>query len=217
MDLFRNGLFTIQDESAAFPCLLLAAKPGERVLDLCAAPGGKTTHIGEIMKNEGTLVAIDKYEAKLGLIKSACERLGLRIVQLHSADAVTLTDDPYDRVLLDAPCSGLGVLAKKPDVKWKRDVSDILALVHLQTALMENAARLVRPGGVLVYSTCTTEPEENLGIIRTFLEKHPEFSAENAGQFVNHDVVSPEGFVETFPHRHAMDGSFAARLVRSMS
>jgi len=217
MDLFRNGMFTIQDESAALPCLLLSAAPEDRVIDLCAAPGGKTTHIAEIMKNSGELIAVDKYEAKLNLIKAACDRLGLRNVKLRALDSTTLEHEPVDKVLLDTPCSGLGVVAKKPDIKWKRDISDILALTALQKTLIENAAKLVKPGGVLVYSTCTTEPEENQEIVKKFLDRHPEFTLDNAERYVSHDLVTPEGFVETFPHRHAMDGSFAARLVRASS
>lgn len=215
MELFRNGLFTIQDESAALPCLLLAPKPGERVIDLCAAPGGKTTNLAELMKNEGEVIAVDKYEAKLNLIKVSCERLGLRNVRLQAADATTLESEVADRVLLDVPCSGLGVLSKKPDIKWKRDVADLIKLTRIQSDLLENAARLVKRGGVLVYSTCTTEPEENQGIIKAFLARHPEFSLDPAGAFVNGDLVTTDGFVETFPHRHTMDGSFAARLVKS--
>ena len=215
MDLFRNGMFTIQDESAALPSVLLAPKPGERVIDLCAAPGGKTTNIAELMKNEGEVIAVDKYEAKLNLIKASCERLGLRNVNLRVADAATLEADAADRVLLDAPCSGLGILAKKPDIKWKRDVSDIFKLAKIQSDMMDNAARLVRPGGVLVYSTCSFEPEENQDVINAFVQRHPEYALENASNFVSHDLVTPEGYVETFPHRHAMDGSFAVRLVKS--
>lgn len=213
-EMFRSGLFTIQDESAALPCILLGAQPGERVLDLCAAPGGKTTHIAEIMKDRGEVIAVDKYEVKLGFIKAACERLGLKSVKFEVGDASTLELEPADRVLLDVPCSGLGVLAKKPDLKWKRDVSDIVKLSQMQRELIENAARLVRPGGVLVYSTCTTEPEENEEIVRAFLANHPEFRPDHAGAFVSADLVTPEGFVRTFPHKHGMDGSFAARLVK---
>jgi 16S rRNA (cytosine967-C5)-methyltransferase len=215
MDLFRNGLFTVQDESAALPCLLLAPLPGEKVIDLCAAPGGKTTHIAEAMRNEGSIIALDRYEAKLNLLRAACERLGIKNVQLQTADATLFEHAPVDKVLLDAPCSGLGTLAKKPDIKWKRDLSDIHRVAELQKDLIENAARLVRPGGVLVYSTCTTEPEENQLLLRGFLERHPEFVLESAAAFVSKDLVNGEGCVETFPHRHGMDGSFAARLVKS--
>jgi 16S rRNA (cytosine967-C5)-methyltransferase len=212
MDLFRRGFFTIQDESAILPCLMLAPQPGERVIDLCAAPGGKTTAMAEMMKNEGEIIAVDKYETKLSFIKAACERLGLRNVKLLAVDATTLESEQADKVLLDSPCSGLGVLAKKPDIKWKRDITDIIKLAKMQNDFIDNAARLVKPGGVLVYSTCTTEPEENQEIVRQFLAKHPEFSAEDARQYASHDFVNAEGFVETFPHRHGMDGSFAVRL-----
>jgi 16S rRNA (cytosine967-C5)-methyltransferase len=208
-------MFTIQDESAALPCLLLGPRPGDRVIDLCAAPGGKTTNIAEMMKNEGEVLAIDRHEAKLALIKASCDRLGLKNVTLQAADASMLEAESADRVLLDAPCSGLGVLAKKPDIKWKRDVSDILKLTKIQTGLIENAARLVKPHGVLVYSTCTVEPDENEEIVGAFLGRHPEFALEAAGEFVSRDLVNAAGFVETFPHRHGMDGSFAARLVKS--
>ena len=213
-EMFRSGIFTIQDESAALPCLLLGARPGERVLDLCAAPGGKTTHIAEIMKNQGEVIALDKYEVKLGFIRSACERLGLKNVTTIVGDATTYEHAPVDRVLLDAPCSGLGVLTKKPDLKWKRDVSDIVKLHQIQCELLHNAAALLKPGGVLVYSTCTTEPEENQEVVRKFLATHPEFQLESAAGFVSRDLVNSEGFIETFPHKHGMDGSFAARLVK---
>ncbi len=216
-EMFRSGMFTIQDESAALPCLLLGAQPGERVMDMCAAPGGKTTHIAEILKNQGEVLAIDKYEVKLSFIRAACDRLGLKNVKLVVADASSFEHEPVDRVLLDAPCSGLGVLTKKPDLKWKRDISDIIKLGKIQAELLENASRLVKPGGVVVYSTCSTEPEENQEVVKKFLAMHPEFELEHAGKFVNSDLVNAEGFVETFPHKHGMDGSFAARLVKKVA
>lgn len=215
MDLFRNGMFTVQDESAALPCQLMDAKPGDRVIDMCAAPGGKSTNLAEMMGNEGEIVALDKYEAKLHLIRASAERLGVRIIQLMAADAGVFDGPPADRVLLDAPCSGLGTLAKKPDMKWKREIGDIRRLNATQEMLLENAARLVKPGGVLVYSTCTIEPEENAAMIAAFLERHPEFSVDRADRFLPPEVVTPEGFVATLPHVHFMDGSFAARLVKA--
>jgi len=216
MELFKSGCFTIQDESAALPCLLLDPKPGERIIDLCAAPGGKATHLAELMQNQGDVLAVDKYETKLGLMKGACERLGLNIIRLLVSDAATLTHEPVDRVLLDAPCSGLGVIMKKPDIKWKKDITDILKLAAHQKELLANAAGMVKPGGILVYSTCTTEPEENQEVIAYFLKQHPEFSVDNAREFVSSDLVTPEGYIETFPYKHAMDGSFAVRLRRGV-
>jgi 16S rRNA (cytosine967-C5)-methyltransferase len=215
MEAFRNGLFTVQDESAALPCLLLDPRPGEVVIDLCAAPGGKTTNVAEIMRNDGHVIAVDKYEAKLNLIRTSCDRLGLRNVSFLAADATTIDVEPVDKVLLDAPCSGLGVLSKKPDIKWKRDIADIHRLTIIQREILENAARFVKPGGVLVYSTCTTEPEENQDIVQGFLKVHPEFILDDARRFVSPDVVTPEGYVITLPHQHGVDGSFAARLVRA--
>ena len=215
MDLFRNGMFTIQDESAVLACQLLDARPGDRVFDLCAAPGGKTTNLSEMMNNTGVIVALDKYEAKLSMIRGSAERLGLSNIQLRATDAMTFEESPADRILLDAPCSGLGTLAKKPDMKWKRDQMDIVKLVVTQRAMLENAARLLKPGGTLVYSTCTIEPEENEEVISAFLGDHPEFRIDPAGQYVHPDLVAPEGWLATLPHRHGMDGSFAVRLVKS--
>jgi len=215
-DLFKQGFFSVQDESAGLPVHLLDPKPGDRVLDLCSAPGGKTTFIGELMKNLGEIVAVDRYENRLNLVKTACQRQGIVNVHLVVADSATLQAPPADKVLVDAPCSGLGVLCKKPDAKWKRELQDFENLVRIQHDILENAARLVKPGGVLVYSTCTTEPEENMSVVRDFFSKHPEFSVESAQQFVNAELVHPDGYVETFRHKHGMDGSFAIRLKKSM-
>ncbi|MBI4428001.1 MAG: 16S rRNA (cytosine(967)-C(5))-methyltransferase RsmB [Ignavibacteriales bacterium] len=215
-EMFRQGFFAVQDESAGLPVLLLDPQPGERVIDLCAAPGGKTAFIGEVMKNSGEIVAVDRYETRLALVKGACQRLG--IVNAHAiiADATTIQIAPGDRVLVDAPCSGLGVLSKKPDAKWAREPEDLLDLIKLQKSILENAAKLVKPGGILVYSTCTTEIEENEAVAKEFVANHPEFFFESAQPFVKPQLVSPDGYVETFPHRHGMDGSFALRMRKSL-
>jgi 16S rRNA (cytosine967-C5)-methyltransferase len=208
-ELFQQGFFSVQDESAGIPVYLLDPKPGERVIDLCSAPGGKTTFIGELMKK---IIAVDRYETRLNLVKTACQRLGITNVHLIADDGAVIDIPPADKVLVDAPCSGLGVLSKKPDAKWQRDVDDIQKLVHLQTSILENASRLVKPGGVLVYSTCTIEPEENFALIKEYLVRHPEFSLEPAEQFVHRDLVGVSSCVETFRHKHGMDGSFSVRL-----
>lgn len=214
-EIFRRGFFTVQDESAGIAASLLGVKPGERVIDLCSAPGGKTTFFGEMMKNQGTIVAIDKYQTRLNLVKTACERLGITNVEYIAADGSEYDGEQADKIIVDAPCSGLGVLAKKPDIKIKREMRDIIEVVKSQELLMENAARLVKSGGVLVYSTCTIEPEENFILIKKFLEKHPEFSIDHASAYVNEKLVHPDGYVETYPHRHGIDGSFAIRLMKS--
>jgi 16S rRNA (cytosine967-C5)-methyltransferase len=214
-EMFRQGFFLVQDESAGLAVQMLDPKPGDRVIDMCAAPGGKATFIGELMKNVGEIVAVDRYETRLGLVKNACQRLGIANAHFMAADAATIQIVPAEKVLVDAPCSGLGVLAKKPDAKWKREPEDLVRLVQTQRAILENAAKHVKPDGVLVYSTCTTEPEENISLIHNFLAEHTEFSIENASKFVDSRLVTPEGFLETFPHRHLMDGSFAIRLKKS--
>ena len=214
-ELFRKGFFSVQDESAGIACQLLGVQPGDRVIDMCAAPGGKTNFIGEMLHGKGEVIAVDKYATRLNLVKSSCERLGIANVKIVAADSTEFSTEPADKVLLDAPCSGLGVLAKKPDVKLKRDADDIRDLVNLQRLLIENAATLVKNGGVLVYSTCTTEPEENFGIIRMFLQQHPEFDIDSAAQFVPPSLVTTDGYVETFPHVHGMDGSFSIRLEKN--
>jgi 16S rRNA (cytosine967-C5)-methyltransferase len=214
--LFTEGLFTIQDESAGLVGDLLAPKPGETVIDLCSAPGGKALHAAEHMQNQGRIIAVDKYDVRLNLISQSAERNGVTIIEIQEGDATEITMEPADKVLVDAPCSGLGTLSKKPDIKWKREMEDIQKLMVTQRAILDNAARLVRPGGVLVYSTCTIEPEENQLVIKDFLAKHPEFTLEHAGQYLPPRVVDDEGFLATFPHKHRMDGAFGARLLRGM-
>jgi 16S rRNA (cytosine967-C5)-methyltransferase len=211
-ELFQQGYFAVQDESAGIPVLLLDPKPGERVIDLCSAPGGKTTFIGELMKNSGEIMAVDRYETRLNLVKDACQRLGVTNVHVIAEDGASIEIPRADKVLVDAPCSGLGVLSKKPDAKWQRDADDIPKLVSLQKNLVENAAKLVKPGGVLVYSTCTIEPEENINLIREFLSGHTEFSIEPADKYIHKDLVGSDGQVETIQHKHGMDGSFSIRL-----
>jgi 16S rRNA (cytosine967-C5)-methyltransferase len=214
IDLFSQGYFSIQDESAGLVTLLLNPKPGERIIDLCSAPGGKTTFIGEIMENQGEIIAVDKYEHRLNLVRQSCERLGIQNVNFIVEDAITLKLEPADRVLVDAPCSGLGVLQKKPDIRWQREPKDIERLVETQLTILENASNLVKNGGVIVYSTCTIEPEENIEVVKKFLARHPEFKLDDASRFLPHDVVNRDGCMETYPHRHSMDGAFAARLIK---
>ncbi len=214
-EIFRRGFFTVQDESAGIASTLLDVKPGERVIDLCSAPGGKTTFFGETMKNQGMIVAVDKYQTRLNLVKSGCERLGITNVEYVAADGGEYECEPADKIIVDAPCSGLGVLAKKPDIKIKREMRDIVDVVKSQERLIENASRLLKSGGTMVYSTCTIEPEENFTLVKKFLEKHPEFSIDPAQKFVNEKLVHPDGYVETYPHRHGIDGSFAIRLVKA--
>jgi len=212
--VFTEGHFSIQDESAGLVGRLLSPNPGETILDLCAAPGGKSTHAAEMMRNEGRVIAVDKYQTRLNLLKESTDRLGISIVEYMEADSAELELEPVDKVLVDAPCSGLGVLSKKPDIKWKREPEDMPKLIDIQRSILDNAAKLVKKGGVLVYSTCTIEPEENSEQVKAFLERHPEFEVDSAANYMDAKLVTDDGFMETYPHRHRMDGAFAARLVK---
>ena len=217
---FLLGHFAVQDESAGLPSILLAPREGELVLDMCAAPGGKAAHIAQLMNNTGGIIAVDKYETKINTLKQNVERLGITNIEFVQDDALgfqsdTINSMKFDKVILDAPCSGLGVLSKKPDIRWKREVEGIINLSKMQRKMLQNAAACVKPGGAIVYSTCTIEPEENADIIKDFLSANPDFIADDAAKYILHrDLVNSEGFIETFPHKHGIDGSFAARLVK---
>lgn len=218
---FINGMYTVQDESAGLAAVLLKPSENDVILDMCAAPGGKSTHIAQILGNKGKIYSVDKYDAKVGMMKKTAERLGVTNIEFFQDDAMdfqneTLKSLKFDKILLDAPCSGLGVLSKKPEIRWKREMEDILALNETQKKLLANAAACLKPGGVIVYSTCSTEPEENMMIVKDFLEKNPDFYIDNASQYVKHDLVNADGCIETFPHKQGIDGSFAARLVKRM-
>ena len=213
-DYFAKGYFSIQDESTGIPCKLLDAQPGQKVLDLCAAPGGKTGLIADYMNNEGELVAIDRYESRLKILKKNLDRLGVKNVKLLAVDVDEFEDKEFDRVLIDVPCSGLGTLPKKPDIKWKRDIGDFPKLNKIQSDLLEKGAALVKVGGNIVYSTCTIEPEENFQIVKKFLDEHPNYSLVNAGDLLPSDLLDENGCVQTYPHIHMIDGSFAAKIKR---
>ncbi|MBL8016452.1 MAG: 16S rRNA (cytosine(967)-C(5))-methyltransferase RsmB, partial [Ignavibacteria bacterium] len=218
---FVNGMYTVQDESAGLPAVLLKPTENDVVLDMCAAPGGKSTHLAQIMGNKGRIYSVDKYDAKIKMMQQTGERLGITNIEFINDDAADLQDPrvkdlKFDKILLDAPCSGMGVLSKKPEIRWKREMEDIYALAEIQKKLLSSAVKYLKPGGVIVYSTCSTEPEENMDVIKDFLEKNPDFEIDNASKYVKHDLVNAEGCIETFPHKHNIDGSFAARLVRKV-
>lgn len=215
-EYFGKGYFTVQDESTGFPIKLLSVAPGMRVLDLCAAPGGKTAFIADEMNNTGEIVALDKFESRLKILEKNLNRLKVTNVTTKIIDAMEFEDEAgFDRVLIDAPCSGLGTLTKKPDLKWKRDLGDIRKIVNIQYDLLRKGASLVKPGGFVVYSTCTIEPEENFELVTKFLKEHSNFSLVNAGDQLPQEVVDSNGCVATLPHVHGVDGAFAAKLIRN--
>jgi 16S rRNA (cytosine967-C5)-methyltransferase len=213
-EYFAKGYFNIQDESAGLACRLLDVHEGHRVLDMCAAPGGKTAYIAALMHSRGEVVAIDRFESRLRLLQKNMTRLSVDCVRIVVADALDYKSIPFDRVLVDVPCSGTGTLSKKPDIKWKKDIFDIRNLNAVQLKLLNKAASLVKPGGIIVYSTCSIEPEENFEIVRKFLEENSDFRLESAkGKFPD-EIIDENGCIQTLPHIHKMDGAFAARLVR---
>jgi 16S rRNA (cytosine967-C5)-methyltransferase len=213
-EYFGKGYFNIQDESAGLACRLLDVKPGMNILDMCAAPGGKTAYLGSLMNNTGKITALDRYDGRLNLVRSNNTRLGLTCVSTLEFDALNFESAPFDRVLADVPCSGSGTLSKKPDIKWKKDVFDLRQMSEIQTKLINKAAALVKPGGVLVYSTCSIEPEENFFIVKKFLENHPDFKLDSAKDKFPDDIVDENGCIQTYPHIHQMDGAFSAKLIR---
>lgn len=213
-EYYAKGYFNIQDESAGLACRLLDVQEGFRVLDMCAAPGGKTAYIAALMHSRGEVVALDRFESRLKLLQKNMDRLNVDCVRTTVADALEYKSIPFDRVLVDVPCSGSGTLSKKPDIKWKKDIFDIRNLNVLQLKLLSKAATLVKLGGVVVYSTCSIEPEENFEIIKKFLEENPNFRFESAkGKFPD-EIIDENGCIQTLPHIHKMDGAFAAKLVR---
>jgi len=213
-EYYAKGYFNIQDESAGLACRLLDVQEGQRVLDMCAAPGGKTAYISALMHSRGEVVAIDRFESRLKLLQKNMTRLTVDCVRSVVVDALEYKDLPFDRVLVDVPCSGSGTLSKKPDIKWRKDLFDIRNLAKTQSKLLAKAALMVKVGGIIVYSTCSIEPEENFDIVKKFLEENPNFKFESAkGKFPD-EIIDENGCIQTLPHIHKTDGAFAARLVR---
>jgi 16S rRNA (cytosine967-C5)-methyltransferase len=208
---YQTGLLYVQDLASMLVADVVDPKPGERILDLCAAPGSKTTHMAEKMNNQGWISARDVSDKKLEKIKQNAKRLGLEIIHPQAADGLIFDPEAskaYDRVLLDAPCSGLGIIRRKPEIRYKRTMEDVLALTAIQTQLLENASHYVRPGGILVYSTCSVEKDENECRVNAFLETHPEF------QLVQTPWSDEDGYIRRYPHMHQTDGFFIAKMTR---
>ena len=213
-EYFTRGYFNIQDESAGLACRLLGVADGMKILDLCAAPGGKTAYIAALMHNTGKIVAIDRFESRLKLLRRNMQRLGMSNIQTVETDALEYNENHFDRVLADVPCTGSGTLTKKPDIKWKKDLFTLREMNDIQYKLLCKAGELVKPGGVVVYSTCSIEPEENKDIVEKFLSNNPDFHLESAkGRFPD-EILDENGCIQTYPQRHKMDGAFAAKLVK---
>lgn len=213
-EYFQKGYFTIQDESTGFSCKALVPKPGMKILDLCAAPGGKSAFLADMMNNEGQIIALDKFESRLELFNRNIERLGITNVKTVAKDAMKFNEKDFDGVLADVPCSGLGTLTKKPDIKWKKDFGDIRKLNKVQLGLLTKACSLVKVGGTVVYSTCTIEPEENIKIVKQFLDNNDNFELVSLKDQFSEELIDENGCLQTLPHKHKIDGAFVAKLIR---
>ncbi len=216
LDAFKKGLCTAQDESEALVSRLVAPEPHERLLDLCAAPGGKCTHLAELMEDEGEVWAMERAEARVEALENTITRLGLHSIHVQLGDGRTYNFPmPFDRVLVDAPCSGLGVLARRADARWRKGPEVLTEMPGLQLDLLAAGGRRLRPGGVLVYSVCSFEPEETTEVVERFLRQNPNFVLESAAPYLPAGVVNEGGFMELLPHVHGCDGAFAARFRRT--
>jgi 16S rRNA (cytosine967-C5)-methyltransferase len=219
LDTFRDGFFQVQGISSILTGHILGPQVGERILDLCSAPGGKTTHLAELMNDEGEIIANELHESKLSLIEQNCARLGIDIANLQSGDGRNIEFDySFDRILIDAPCSGLGMIAKKPEIKWQKKPQDIKALSKVQLALLNNGSKFLKVGGELVYSTCTITDRENSEVIKEFLNTNPDFElldlTEEAEQFGIDAEFIKEGSIQILPTWRENEGYFIAKLKR---
>ncbi len=220
LPFLKEGLYLIQDEASQLITSILDPEPGERILDACAAPGGKTTHMAQRMENRGEIEALDLSLGRLRLVEEMSERLGVRIIKTTKGDAARSfpisTGMKFDRILADVPCSGFGTLRKNPDLKWRRGEEDIKRLSELQLSILTHIGDYVKEGGVIVYSTCTVFHEENEDVVERFLSQRPEFKVERINTVVSDECrrFISDPFFKTFPPQNSLDGFFAARLIR---
>ncbi|MHC5933553.1 16S rRNA (cytosine(967)-C(5))-methyltransferase [Nostoc sp.] len=213
---FREGWWTVQDSSAQLVSHLLDPQPGEVVIDVCAAPGGKTTHIAELMADKGKIWACDRTPSRLRKLQENSQRLNLQSIQIYTGDSRHFTQfqNTADRVLLDAPCSGLGTMHRHADARWRQTPESVRELSVLQKELITHTSTFVKPGGVLVYATCTLHPAENEEVISAFLAESPDWQIESPRGFEFPDSAhsTPQGWFKVWPHRQDMDGFFMVRL-----
>jgi 16S rRNA (cytosine967-C5)-methyltransferase len=224
-DLHQQGLFQIQDEASQLIAPIMDPQPGETILDLCAGAGGKTGHLAQWMNNQGHIWAVDLDSKKIKALKENAGRLGTGIIQGMTGDGLKVDlfskrARMFDRILIDAPCSGWGVMGRNPDLKWRIGPKDGLRLSRLQNKFLQNGAGWLKPKGILVYCTCTLNREENQGVIENFLQENPDFFLEDVSPFLPgraRELVDAQGCYRTWPPTHRMDGFFAARLRKKMT
>jgi len=218
-DCYTSGRIQFQDEASQLIAHLVAPKPGENVLDICAGTGGKTTHLAAVMENRGSILALDINEKKIDALCKNASRLGAAIVGLQVGDAREkggkASLESFDRILVDAPCTGLGTLRRNPEIKWRTLPEDAEKCSILQKAILENAAAYLKRGGSLIYSTCTIMTEENEDVIENFINRHPNFICIRPPDKINSSLVDDRGYFRSYPHRHSTDGFFGAVLVKT--
>jgi 16S rRNA (cytosine967-C5)-methyltransferase len=236
LSVVQDGWCYIEDEAGQLIPPLLDPQPGERILDVCAAPGGKTTHLAQLMQNQGTIIALDRQRERLARLTDNCQRLGIEIVHTHERDATsdkpTITPtsqnspssvahplkEPFDRILVDAPCSGLGILRRHPEGKMLKQFSTIEQSRHIQKQILDRVCTLLRPGGILVYSACSIEPEETTEVVSAFCREHPDFQPEPVTPWMaatGLSLVTEHGHLCTAFQSFTMDGFFACRLKKA--
>jgi 16S rRNA (cytosine967-C5)-methyltransferase len=214
------GRFTLQGEASQLIPLLLSAMPGHSVLDVCAAPGGKTTQLAQLVGEEGRVLAVDRRPGGVAQVRRNAVRLGLSRVSAVAADSRVLPlreSATFDAILVDAPCSGFGTLRQHPEIRWRRTARNVMELATLQSKLLQAVAGHVKPGGVLVYATCTVGRQENEDVLAGFLARQGDFRVEPAPEGLPEAMrrlFDPNGFLRTSPHRDGLDGFFAGRLRR---
>ncbi|HIK27898.1 MAG TPA: 16S rRNA (cytosine(967)-C(5))-methyltransferase [Oscillatoriaceae cyanobacterium M7585_C2015_266] len=214
---YKQGWWSVQDSSAQLVGYLLEPQPGEVVFDVCAAPGGKTTHLAELMRDEGKIIACDKAESRLRKLAENAQRLQHKSIEIFRGDVCNISqfENVGDRVLLDAPCSGLGTLHRRADARWRHTPENVQKLAELQGKLLQQVAGWLKEGGVLVYATCTLHPLENENLICAFLERHSNWEiSPPAPESPVAPFATPEGWIKVWPHRHQMDGFFMVRLIK---
>jgi len=218
-EYFKNGLFTVQDEAPALVGHIIDPKENEEILDICAAPGGKTTHLAQLANDKAKITAFELHEHRCKLIKDLCIRLGVNSIKVEQKDATIFDEnlvEKFDKIVVDVPCSGLGVIRRKPDIKWNTTEEDAKNLKEIQYKILTNASKYLKKGGILVYSTCTNNFDENEGIVNGFLDKNKEFQIANIyniPQDFMEDVYN-DGMLELLPDKNGCDGFFICKLTK---
>lgn len=217
LESFKNGLFTVQDEAAGLTALILNPKKGENILDACSSPGGKTTYIAQLVENEGQIIAFDIHEHRTRLVEQNAKRLGVNIIETKVQDASKFEEkyvNKFDKILLDVPCLGIGVLKRKPDIKWQKKKEDVKEISEIQYKILENCSKYLKQNGELVYSTCSILKEENENLIEKFLQKNKEFKLEKIENFEEEffkKYLKNDQFLQVYQNKKT-DGFFICKL-----